>query len=628
MRIELLQIDKFRNHTHSILEPDAFNVIRGSNFSGKSSIAQAISMCLTPSTMGLDATGRGFATKIQRGATTGKAVLTADIQGKAHLVRRTVTLNTNTTGRTDTVICLDDPDWHPSPFEKNLANNKDVLAVVLNTDRFLLMKEEDQKSLLAKLVLPKQYEFPEETMDAVDKALGEGAIDFDGEPFAVIEKAYKLLYKEREAVNRQVKDFSIPDALPSILGITQLQGDLLAAQQRQKTLTAERDAAIAKNGDASAKVAKLEAKAEALEEKIAAEEGRIAAIERRILSEDKVKILRKVAEGATALKGLEEDRAKILARIERRKERLAVYQKMTGVQDETCPTCYQNITKDSIAEMQQVATSELAGAQKKDSDTLDKMKALGDVHGAVKALEDSDKAVKEKVDIEVVIGEKKKLLQDVNAELHKLPGTTDVLLPFVKPLDEVDTEIQALMLKMRPAIAAEERKKEIDTKTLQLGKLKEKAFSIDLLVKTFDKDGIKATLLTQYIGAFERKFNDVLNAWGYSGTLSIEPFEFSIKDSTGVITPIKELSGSEQLMFAIALQCAVSASAGIGIVIADKLDTFLPSQRSRANKILYTLTQDGTLEQVFAIMSDESESVPSLPNSAFFLVSSGTVRKL
>src|ERR1700679_455726 len=205
MKITYLELFQFRNHKKSILELLGFNVVKGLNFSGKSSIAQAISMCLTPSTMGLDATGRGFATKIMRGKD--KAILTADIQGKVHLVRRTVKLDTNTTGRTDSCICLDDDQWHPSPFEKQLADRKLELSVILNTDRYMTLKEEEQKSLLAKLALPSHYDFDEATMEAVDKTLGEGTIDFDGPPFAAIEKAYKLLYKERETVSRQVKDF-------------------------------------------------------------------------------------------------------------------------------------------------------------------------------------------------------------------------------------------------------------------------------------------------------------------------------------------------------------------------------------------------------------------------------------
>src|SRR5271170_851294 len=145
MKITRLGINNFRNHTNSVMQFEAFNVIRGGNFQGKSTIAQAISLCLTPTTMGLDATGRGFATKIKRGAS--KAVLKAEIQGKVHLVERTVTLNTNTTGRTDSSKCLDDPEWHPSPFEKQLDGNRAALAVCMNTEKFFTWDEKEQKSL-------------------------------------------------------------------------------------------------------------------------------------------------------------------------------------------------------------------------------------------------------------------------------------------------------------------------------------------------------------------------------------------------------------------------------------------------------------------------------------------------
>src|SRR6202789_3705267 len=205
MKIKRLEITDFRNHTHSVLELESFCVFRGGNFQGKSSISQALSMNLTPSTIGLSMDGKGYVGKIRRGAT--KAVITADIQGKHHLIQRTVTLNQNTSGRTDISRCLDDPDFHPAPFDKLLVNNRDAILVCLNTDVFGTMDEKAQKSLLAKLALPKQYDFPVETVASVNKYLGDGTVDFTLEPFGVIEKAYKLLYKERENVNRQVKDF-------------------------------------------------------------------------------------------------------------------------------------------------------------------------------------------------------------------------------------------------------------------------------------------------------------------------------------------------------------------------------------------------------------------------------------
>lgn len=629
MKIKSVRLQSFRNHTDSSLELDSFNVLRGANFAGKSSVAQGISMLLTPTTTSLDATGRGFAVKIKRGSP--KAIITGVIQGSKHTIERIVTLNTNTSGRTDSSKCLSDPDFHPSPFERLLDANRAALAVCLNTDRFFTMDEKDQKSLLAKLAFPNSYDFPEETMDAVDKALGEGTVDFDAEPFAVIEKAYKLLYKERELVNRQAKEFVIPSALPDVAGFADaasLQKQLTEARERQRTIAAERDAATANNGDANVKRAKLQGRVDTLKEKIKEEEKRVKDVEWGLLSESRLKDLRKVAEGKTTFDKLERERQVILTRITVKKNKVESYAKLTGISGE-CPTCHQDIDAEIINELRRKAAEELTTQQNLDSDTLHQMKNLGDVTGALKAIADHDKAVAAQAEINTVITEKNKLLHDATNELNKLPTTTDTLLPFVKPLDEVDAEITSLLAKLQPAMAAEERKKEIATKTEQMKKLQAKAVSIDALVKYFDKDGIKAKLLVEHVGGFVEKMNVVMDAFGYKVTLDIEPeFMFVVTDTTNVLTPVKELSGSEQLMFMVALQCAVSRAAGIGIVVADKLDTFLPAQRSKANKVLYTLLQGGMLDQVFAIMSDESETVPNLPNSAFFLVEAGAVRRL
>lgn len=627
MKIKKLRLQAFRNHSDSTLDLESFSCIKGGNFQGKSSIAQALSMLLTPTTTGLDSSGRGFNVKIQRGAQ--KAVITGVIQGSKHTVERQVVLNHNTTGRTDSSKCIDDPEWHPSPFEKQLDSNRAALAVCLNTDRFFIMDEKDQKSLLAKLAFPKSYDFPEETMDAVDKALGEGTVDFDAEPFAVIEKAYKLLYKEREVVNRQAKEFVIPSALPDTgVDAASLQKQLTEARERQRTIAAERDATTANNGDANVKRAKLQGRVDALQEKIKEEERRVKDVEWSLLPEARLKDLRKIAEGKATFDKLERERQVILTRITVKKNKVESYAKLTGISGE-CPTCHQDIDAEIINELRRKAAEELATQQNLDSDILHQMKNLGDVTGALKAIADHDKAVAAQAEINTVITEKNKLLHDATNELNKLPTTTDTLLPFVKPLDEVDAEITSLLAKLQPAMAAEERKKEIAAKTEQMKKLQAKAVSVDALVKYFDKDGIKAKLLVEHVGGFVEKLNVVMDAFGYKVTLDIEPeFLFVVTDTTNVLTPVKELSGSEQLMFAVALQCAVSRAAGIGIVVADKLDTFLPAQRSKANKVLYTLLQGGMLDQVFAIMSDESETVPNLPNSAFFLVEAGAVRRL
>lgn len=628
MRIKKLDLKDFRNHQQSTLELDQpFIVIRGSNYSGKSSIAQAISMCLTPSTMGLDATGRGFMSKIRRGQP--KAVITADIQGGKHVVQNAVTLNTNTTGRTSRAVCIDDPSWHPSPFERILDNNRAALTVALNTDAFMLMDEKAQKTLLAKLALPAKYDFPPEKIAAVEKTIGEGVIDFDGEPFAVIDKAYKKLYDERQSINRYIKEFVIPETLGVVAGATSadLQLQLDDATAMRQKLQADRDKAQQSSANAKVKRVKLVTKIEELESRVREGQAQSKDATQRMLSETKLKDLRKMAEAKTALDGLERERTAICGQIDERQAEIQQYGATVEVGAE-CPTCGQPINKEHIAAMVGTAAKAQADLRNKDRELLTQMKVIGDVDGAIKAIADHEVAVRERNTLEALIAEKQKQLKDAASEMKSLQPDDPDAQKFDVPLAEAEEKATKLMLSLRPVIAAEERDKEIAAKTEQLKKLTEKAATLNELVAYFDKDGIKTKLLADHISDFESKMNMVMKSFGYSCALSIEPYQFEVTDTKDVTTPVKELSGSEQLMFSVALQCAVSRVAGIGIVVADRMDTFLPAQRQKANVCLYNAVKDGLLEQVILIVSDETETAPKLPNAAFFLVDNGTVRRL
>ena len=259
MKLKKIELKDFRNHAHSVIDlgDAAFCVVRGSNHSGKSSIGQAVSMNLALSTSSLDPQGRNFVRKIKKGET--KGIITIDIQGK-HLIRNSVTLNTNTSGRVSRATCLDDESWKPLPFENFLARYKDALLVATNSDYFILrMDETRQKTMLAKLALPERYDFPEEKVKAVESALGEGAIDFNGEPFAVIDKTYKKVYDERAIVNRQIKEFVIPEALPAVKGVdsASLQKELDDARFWRKKLNEEKDLAVKAANEVEVKRATL-----------------------------------------------------------------------------------------------------------------------------------------------------------------------------------------------------------------------------------------------------------------------------------------------------------------------------------------------------------------------------------
>lgn len=628
MKLRKLNVKGFRNHADSTLDmgDTKLVILRGGNFAGKSSIAQAISMLLTPSTDGLDSSGRGFATKIKRGES--KAMISGEIVGKSHIVLRTVKLDTNTTGRTDRTECIDDPEWHPAPFDKFLETNRAALGVCLNTSAFMLMDEKSQKSLLAKLALPSHYDFPPEKMDAVEKALGPGQVNFTEEPFTVIEKAYKLLYAERQTVNRQVKEFVIPEAVSGAkVDSAELQIQLEAAQEKRLSIVAAKDVAVQKANAVEVQRAKLTTEVNALLQKNDEYKKAIAELDLKILSVEKLREIKELAEKKDERDQIARLIIESNGNIKSREAQIAKFRALPK-DLKNCMSCGQSVTKEYIDTVIREAEEELSLARTGRDEQQKALDSIGDVDAALKSMAEHEAAIGERARKE---NERKEIISKgkaIRTELEKLGEKEDVVAQFTQPLEAADKTITALNEQLRPAIASEERAKEIATKKEQLARLEKKAKSLDDLVTWFGKDGIKAQLLADHVGGFENKMNSVLRPWGYKCSLSIEPYQFEVTDAKGITTPVRELSWSEQLLFTIALQCAVSQIAGIGMVVADRMDTLIPSERQKANKVLYGMLREGILEQVIEIMSDTSTEVPNLPDAGFWFVNDGAVERL
>ena len=82
---------------------------------------------------------------------------------------------------------------------------------------------------------------------------------------------------------------------------------------------------------------------------------------------------------------------------------------------------------------------------------------------------------------------------------------------------------------------------------------------------------MKKTLIEKYIGGFESKLKDVMEAWGYEASLS-EDMRFEVVTKRGYAGPVKELSGAEDFIFNAAFQCAVSIASGIKLVVIDEVE--------------------------------------------------------
>jgi DNA repair exonuclease SbcCD ATPase subunit len=630
VKIRRLHIKSFRNIASTTLDLEEnakFVCIRGANRNGKTSIAEGLSLALTNTAWGLSAKGDGYARKIKRGEK--QSAIEVDLQGANRLIRRTATLNFS--GRTQSSVDVNDSDWVSVKFDKLLTDKRAALGVAINTRDFMSLvysRDEDaQKRLLAQLVLPARYEFPKDTIADVAAILGEGTINFDGEPFNVIEQAYKQLYKSREDANRRVKEFTIPDVLPIPQGVNSesLKSQLIALREARTKWSGERQEAAKKANEGALKQARAKVKIETLEAILKANKESLRSLEANILADPS-------AVQEVASKKPERDRLlgvqqRLLGEQEAAKREEKRINQISGL-GATCPTCDQDIDDSKVAQLMAGIIAERSRLTQEYVDATQALATLGDVDEAIAKLERHKKSVAEQVDITGKILENTTALNQAKTEIDKDAGGLFDSSVFDKTLTETDSKIEAILQQIQPVIAAEERAKDIATKKEQLRKLEEKATKLDTLVKYFDKDGIKAKLIAEYIGGFELKVNSVLSSWNYSCSLSIEPFRFEVKDYRGVLTPLIELSGAEELMFYAAFQCAVSRTAGIGFVVIDRVDTLLPDLRPSLFRKLYSMIDEGVLDQIIILVADTSTVVPPLKKSAFFIIEEGEIRRL
>jgi hypothetical protein len=475
--------------------------------------------------------------------------------------------------------------------------------------------EKAQKNLLAQLVLPPHYDFPKDTIEDVTNLLGQGVVNFDGEPFAVIELAYKKLFSERQDCNRKVKEFIIPAALPRPQGVNSesLKYQLSTLKEARQKQSVERDAASKKSNEGALKQARAKAKIETLEAVLKANKESLRTLEANILPDPSA--VQEVASHKAERDRLLAEQQILLGEQEAAKKESSRINAISGL-GSTCPTCEQEIDDSKLAQLMSSSVSERNRLANEYVKVTQSLGVLGDVDGAIAKLEKHKTALAEKSELAAKI------------EADKDAGGLFDSSTFDNTIADTDSKIEAILQQIQPVIAAEEREKEIATKKEQFTRLEAKAAKLDKLVRYFDKDGVKAKLIAEHIGGFEIKCNEVLKVWDYSCSLSIEPFKFEITDYRGVSTPLIELSGAEELFFYAAFQCAVSRTAGIGFVVIDRIDTLLPDLRPKLYQKLYQMTEDNVLDQVILLVADTSEQVPKLPNSSFFMIEEGNIRRL
>lgn len=617
MRFRKIQLQNFRSHTDTTLELDRLSVIRGTNAAGKSSIEQAIQITIAGHADGTTADGKGSIGLIRAGAS--KAFITMAIQKSPETPdERILKCALNGTARTVLVTKPDDPQYAGGEEWKEwLVVNRSVLSCLVNNRYFVDLKEDDQKDVLASIILPKTYEWPEWVKPMChDLSL---KINWAKTPFEIIDQAYDVAFKERTNVNRDVKNFKMPDGETTGHENYQEYSQLLATRQK------ELDAAKAKKSkleaDYNLNKATLDAAYRRRDEadvRLSREQQGIDVIEAKLLTPGKLKEHQKIAKGEKEAAKLDAELPSLDARIRVKKDAQTALNKMSA--QPSCPTCSSPITEELVATLAQPLIAEINKLSDERQANIEQRKSLGNPAESARLVAEHVQAEQDMQRAKQRIKDEQTIIQDAEAKIAELeaisgaaPDTSaidgeiaDIAAKVQRGTEAVNSARAAMELHMRKEKAEEERKKLLAAQA-----------NLNKLVDYFGSE-VKTELLAGSIGTFTDAMNEVLGQWGYTCQLSIEPYVFAImfRDSDNMPHPIslKHLSKSQRYRFATAFQVALAIISGFRFVIVDEADIYDTAGRSG----LFTALNSGDLDQAIVMGTDERTAVPDIDGTVFY----------
>jgi DNA repair exonuclease SbcCD ATPase subunit len=624
MQIKDIKISDFRNIEETAAEFAPLTIIRGHNHQGKSSIAQAIQLALTTRTDGTDAQGRSANDKIRVGGK--KARIAMCIKGKSGPMPFEVTYGPNKTGRT--IV-----SENPAGFLNWLTNNNERLSCALDSDYFIRQKAEDQKSVLAALVLPQSFAFPEEMRTLAEQRFGQAAINWSAKPLEVIDRAYELAFDIRKTAKAQLAGNHIPlvPATRPKYKADEIRTKLtdLRAEAGKMRVTAPGSEALGRLKEQYSQSGGRLFRAEA-----EAEETRTAIrdAESNILAPVQLKTYEKVANNRRVFNSLEEQMQVIISQIEEHRTVAQIYRDL--LKEKKCPTCRQAITEefvnarinesDTIVRNQGIKQNEIM-RQQRDLGNIEEAEQMVTAH--TDAIGQKDTFQRELAALVSTITQEKDSQRDLKAKIEAASGAEQDAKAPNPELDKLNKEIGEWEAALDPAIRYESTVLEIETASARGRELTAKVEALEKLCTYFGKDGVKATLIKQNIEGFSATVNRVLSVWGYSATLSIEPYSFEVTQDSKTL-PLKELSGSEKLMFGVALQTAIAYHGKIGMVVIDKADTFINSERKRFFQCLLSLVSQALLEQAIVMLAEDKTETQPRDGVVVYAAQAGKLVKL
>lgn len=619
MRIAHIALKNFRSHLATEIDMPAVTVLRGPNHSGKSSIRHGIGLALVSHTDATDERGAGAASLIRTGENVAEVALSLyDPQNGTRNITMGLSLDK---GRKVTCVNPDDLTSNCEDFLRWLGTQRDTLSCLIDTRYFIGKPPSEQKEILAGIILPKTYEFPK---DRQDQCAEVGLkINWNLPPVDVIgndkKGGYKEAYEARTGVNRAVKQFQMPS------GDISAAGD--EAEVKAKLDVRKNELAELRNKETGQKMAvaahdqKIQASAQRLssaEARLSTEQQEQVATKGNVLAKAKVTELEKVAKNEAKAKEVQTTIvAKTAEKTLRTGEVDALFKLSTS--NAACPTCRQPITEEVMAGIMEPITVRIATLDAEILEAQQQQQAMGDWASAKATLDKHRLATEEIAKIDRRIAAAHDEVKAARTQQEELESTVAAVDPNLA--GEIAEKVAAVERGngiLQKKSAANALKKAMDEAQDRQAKLLKDQTTLEKLVEYFGTGPTSAMtkLLASSIEPFESQMNEVLLQWGYECKLNFEPYAMLVKQ-TGAFKPLHILSESEQYQFAIAFQVALARTSGLMFIIVDATEIFDAAGRKG---MMLGLVNAG-LDHVIIIATDERTSVPTIPDSAFYMLS-------
>ena len=638
MKLSTIHLEDFGPYVDQTINfEQPLNVIRGDLAQGKTKLSQAIQLSFAKICDGIDGKGSGFRDKIRLGED--KAIITAGLETAQGAIQIRTTYGPGKRGRDSVVIAGEGSNTAnlAAGFEQYLQRSEERFSCVLDSEYFT-RPGTDQRAILASLVLPTHHDFEAKMVALAEKHLGK--IDWNASPVAVIDKVFgdksSGVYNARTQAKAALGAIYIPQKPEQPQYPAELvQQKLLALREK----ASQESKKVKRSG--TAQTGRVERDIESKQSELFVTNNdyseaikRRGEIEALILDGAELASLKKIAGQRSAFVTLQTAIDALSGEIQDMRDAQEIYE---GLRDDClCPTCKQVIKPEFIAaKIAEHKGHELELAESR-AQLVQQQKDLGDIGKAEATLSQQEIASSRKLENVCQITAMVEKIRTLEAAIKELETTLATAKASesepvdTTAIDAVNTEISEWEARLAPAVQHESTIKQIETATKQWQDKKNDVDELETLCEHFGPKGIKATLLQKHIGGFNESVNRVLNWWGYSATLSFEPYSFDVvtPETAPKTLPVKELSGSELFRFLVALQCAIAVYSEIKMVLIDKADILIDAHRGKLFAGVKHLLDTGMLEKAFIFVADKRREAPKQEGVGFYLVEKGKVERL